>query len=389
MSRRTRTMLTAGAALATMAAATSGPGALAAPGAAADDVPQTVVELQGPRGVDALGHGRTLVTEADGTFSMVVERDGEQPYTAELGRLGTSFAPAVALGRRGVVYLLTGAAEPPEDAAMRSLAGKDPLRAPHEGATLYRWRLGFARPHVVADIAAYQATDPDPADLEDLPSDSNPFGLATLKGGGVLVADAAGNDLLRVRRDGEIETVARLLPRTVKVPPGLPDVPPEEGGPLPPAGTPLPAEAVATSVAVGPNGDWYIGELRGFPATPGTSQVWRVEPGTTDATCDPTRPHRGACTRYANGLTSVVDLAGDRGDLYAVELSRMSWLQLELGTTGAEIGALMRMRRDGDGLHVEEVAPDQLVLPGGVDVADGTTYLTGPVFGPGALARLG
>ncbi|GAA0977697.1 Virginiamycin B lyase [Nocardioides aquaticus] len=387
MSRSRRTILTAGAALAVVMAGASGPGgAQASHSPGSGGPPQTVVDLEGPRGVDALGHGRTLVTEADGTFSMVVERRGEEPYTAELGRLRTDFAPAVAFGRGGTVYLLTGSAAPPEQAAMDKLSGEEPQRVPSAGATLFRWRLGWARPRPVADIGAYQQTDPDPADLEDAPEESNPFGLAALRSGAVLVADAAGNDLLRVRRNGEVETVARLLPRTVEVPAGLPDVPPEEGGPLPPAGTPLPSEGVATSVTVGPDGAWYVGELRGFPATPGTSQVWRVEPGSTDATCDPSHPRRGACTRFADGLTSVVDLGASRRHLYAAELSEQSWLQVELGVPGAEVGAVTRWDRRG--APAGELAPGELVLPGGVD-ADHGVYVTGPVFGPGALLRFG
>lgn len=196
----------------------------------------------------------------------------------------------------------------------------------------------------------------------------------------MLVADAAGNDLLRVRADGSIRTVARLMPREVTVPDGLPG-----------AGTTVPAEAVATSVTVGRDGAWYVGELRGFPGTAGTSQVWRIRPGTTNATCDPERPW-GACSRYADGLTSVVDLgAGPRG-IYAVTLSKQTWLAIEAEPPppGAEVGGLylISSHRHGHRTHVTELVPDQLTLPGGVDVANGTTYVAGPVFGPGALSRI-
>jgi hypothetical protein len=75
--------------------------------------------------------------------------------------------------------------------------------------------------------------------------------------------------------------VARLKPRVVSVPEELPDE--FQGEPLPPAGTPVPSEAVATSVTVGADGSYYVSELRGFPATPGTSQVWRIAPGSVNA----------------------------------------------------------------------------------------------------------
>lgn len=333
---------------------------------------RTVTALDGPRGVDALGGGKTLVAESDGSFSLVVERRRHKPaLVIPLGSVAPGFAPAVAAGRHGTVYVLTGAGEPDTGAA-----------------TLYRWRRGYDEPVPVADIAAYQATDPDPDDLEDFPEDSNPFGLAVLRDGSVLVADAAGNDVLRVRKDGSITTVARLRPRTVEVPDGLPPTDPE-GNPLPPAGTPIPSEAVATSVAVGKDGAIYIGELRGFPATPGTSQVWRVEPGAEGAVCDPEAPDTGDCTLWTDGLTSVVDLAvGKRGVVYALSLSTLSWLAVELGTPGAEIGALNAIIPTRFGRHTHELLAGQLVTPGGVDATRGALYLTGPVFGPGSLSKV-
>ncbi|WP_345530221.1 ScyD/ScyE family protein [Nocardioides endophyticus] len=350
---------------------------------------ETVLDgLDGPRGVDALGHGRTLVTETDGTFSLVLEprhhwhhwrgaRHGSAPRKIELGQVPTNFAPAIAAGRHGTIWLLTGGASPDEPAA-------------DNGATLFKWRPGWAAPVAFADIAEYQESDPDPYDLENLPADSNPFGLAALRDGSVLVADAAGNDLLHVSKSGDIETVARLKPRVVETPEGLPG-----------AGTPATAEAVATSVTVGADGAWYIGELRGYPATPGTSEIWRVRPGTTDAVCDPERPW-GSCKRYADGLASIVDLGAGKKGIYAVTLSKLSWLAVESPTPipGAEIGGLFLVRGDHHGsswrrhghggggtTSITELVPDQLTLPGGVDVAD-APYVVGPVFGPGALAKI-
>ena len=346
--------------------------------------------LDGPRGIDALGHGRTLVTETDGTFSIVLEprhrwrhwraaRHGTEATTIELGRVPTDFAPAIAAGRHGTIWLLTGGATPGQ-----------PTTDAGGGATLFKWRPGWSAPVAVADIAAYQQTDPDPYDLENLPEDSNPFGLAALRDGSVLVADAAGNDLLRVSKRGQIETVARLKPRVVVVPEGL-------GEP----GSTMPAEAVATSVTVGADGYWYVGELRGYPATPGTSEIWRIRPGTTGAVCDPERPW-GSCSRYADGLTSIVDLGAGRKGIYAVTLSKLSWLAVESETPipGAEIGGLFLVsggkshhhhhgygRHGGGTARITELVPDQLTLPGGVDVAD-DPYLVGPVFGPGSLMRI-
>jgi hypothetical protein len=347
------------------------------------DTLEPVVALDSPRGVDALGHGRTLVTEADGTFSLVVEKKHRDPKVIELGSVPAGFiAPAISAGPHGEVYVLTGGGEPGTGAA-----------------TLYRWQWGDDSPTPVFDVAAYQQGDPDPYDLEDFPEDTNPFGVVALRDGSVLVSDAAGNDLIRVWPEtGDAVTVARLKPRVVTVPEGFPATDPE-GNPLPPAGTPLPSEGVATSVTVGPDGYWYVGELRGFPATPGTSEIWRIRPGSVDAVCDPEQPgawrgrhshssHSSSCTRYADGLTSIVDLGADRSSVYAVTLSKQSWFAYESGAAGAEVGGLFRVTRSYGGSRIEELVPDQLILPGGVDVADNDPYVTGPVFGPGALSRI-
>jgi hypothetical protein len=150
----------------------------------------------------------------------------------------------------------------------------------------------------------------------------------------------------------------------------------------------LPSEAVATSVTVGADGYYYVGELRGFPATLGTSQVWRIAPDSVNAVCDPTAPMTGACRRYADGFTSIVALgAGPDGSIYVVELVKRSWLQWELGLADPPVGGLFRIP-PGGGTAIELV-PNQLVLPAGVAVAgNGTVYVTAPVFGPGMIARI-
>ena len=60
-------------------------------------------------------------------------------------------------------------------------------------------------------------------------------------------------------------------------------------------------------MTVGADGAYYIGELRDFPATPGTSQIWRIRPNARNAVCNPKTPQRGPCTRYADGFTSIMD----------------------------------------------------------------------------------
>lgn len=180
----------------------------------------------------------------------------------------------------------------------------------------------------VANLGAFEAdVNPDGGEI-----DSNPFDVAALPGGRALVADAAANALLIVRADGTVDWVATLperlastknLKRLVGCPKAEPDW--EFACDLP---NRIPAQAVATSVAVGPDGAWYVGELKGFPAPRRSSRVWRIEPGTRHAECGSSPD----CSIVVRGLTSIVDLTfGHDGALHAVEIDEDTWLAVELG----------------------------------------------------------
>jgi hypothetical protein len=343
-----------------------------------------VTGLNGPRGV-ALTKGDRKVVYSVGDGSVYEAwAYGKNKGIKLLGTVkgAGGIAPAVDTTAWGTTYAVTG-------------AGAAEGQPPAAGAqTLYKLRPGKS-PQVVANIAKYQAHDPDPYDLENNPTDSNPFGVAALRDGTVLVSDAAGNDLLRVWPNGTINTIARIKPRIVKVPAGLPAADPE-GNPLPPAGTPIPAEGVATSVTVGSDGYYYLGELRGFPATPGTSEIWRIKPGSKGAVCDPAHPYQGNCQRYADGYTSIVDLAGGpHGTLAVVQLARNSWLKWEL-SGGAPSGpnAIGSLYLQFPGKHhkagyKKELVRGKLILPGGTAISRrGQVYVAGPVFGPGSVSRV-
>ena len=315
--------------------------------------------LDGPRGVAVGPAGRLIYAENDGSISELIARGQSAGTARSIGSVpGTYIAPAVAT-YGGATFVLTAGGPPGTGAG-----------------TLYRVTNGTVR--ALADIEAYQLSDLDPYDLNvpPFPEESNPFGVAALGDGSVLVSDAAGNDLLRVYPDGHIVTVARLKPRLVAPPAWLGF----------PAGTMIPSEAVATSVTVGADGYYYVGELRGFPATPGTSQIWRIAPNSVNALCDPAAPTTGPCQRYADGFTSIVDLeAGRDGALYVVELATASWLVGQHG--GSPVGAVFRMPPGGGA--ATELVPGELILPAGVAVADdNSVYVSGPVFGPGALTQV-
>lgn len=204
------------------------------------------------------------------------------------------------------------------------------------GAKLWRVSRGNAR--VVADIEAFEnAHDPDatmgpawkdPAcELDPIGGftagpQSNPYHLAARSGGEALVADAAGNTLLSARTNGAISTVAVFTPPTADGTGSIDEADWLELFQID-ADTTCFVQPVPTSVAIGPDDAIYVGELTGFPATPGLSRVWRLDPGARNVTCPST-----ACTVAFDGLTSVIDLEfGPDGSLYVVEMDVNGWFQ--------------------------------------------------------------
>jgi hypothetical protein len=184
-------------------------------------------------------------------------------------------------------------------------------------------------PQLVANLGKFEKTvNPDGGEI-----DSNPFDLAR-HGNRVLVADAGGNALLIANQRGRVDWVATLpdevvSTQNVKDLVGCPDPPPdaEEICQLPDQ---IPAQGVATSVEIGPDGAYYVTELKGFPAPVGESRVWRIERGTRHAACDADDPD-SPCTVVADGFTSIVDLNFDaEGVARVVELDEASWFAVEV-----------------------------------------------------------
>lgn len=230
---------------------------------------------------------------------------------------------------------------------------------------LYRVSNGNAR--MVADLAAYERdNDPDAfAGLQwkdqlceaidgfSAGPQNNPFNVVGLSGGTALVADAAGNTLLSAKTNGEIDWKAIFTPPTdengdwiVRWDAG------DESGSIPCYVQPVP-----TSVALGPDGYVYVGELTGAVAE-GTglpielSRVWRIPADANNVVCE---EGSGVCEVFLDGLTSVIDLAiGPDGLLYVVELDEMSWISSFVPGLAAG-GTISAYELDGDGTPVKQI----------------------------------
>jgi hypothetical protein len=202
-------------------------------------------------------------------------------------------------------------------------------------------------PTSVASLGPYEAThNPDGgagAGPGDPPIDSDPYGVVAYNGG-IAIADAAANDVLFVNSAGQISTLAVL-----------PLIPEPSGG-----GTVM-AQPVPTSLAVGPDGALYVGELGGAAANDvGDVNVYRIVPGQ-------------APTVYASGLTMIGSIAFDQAGRLLV---------LEIDTAGIDDpspglpapGAIIRINPDGS---KTTLASAGLEFPLGLTVAkDGSVYAT-------------
>ena len=252
-----------------------------------------------------------LETNPDGsllaaeTFLGITElRKGATEFLAELP--GVTGLAAVG---RGNTLAITGGGFGPDELGRR----------------MYRFAGGHLRE--VADLGHFEETvNPDQV-WNDGEPDSNPYNIVGLGGGNALVADAAANAILHVSTNGAVDWVAVLPPQPASTQPlkdlvGCPAGPPD----LCELPAEIQAQPVSTSVAVGPDGAIYAGELTGFPGTPGLSRVWRVEGGARHEVCP-----SASCTEVLSGLTSIVDMAfGPDGQLYVVELDALGWLAIEI-----------------------------------------------------------
>jgi sugar lactone lactonase YvrE len=219
-------------------------------------------------------------------------------------------------------------------ATIGALSGDGP---PEMGAVV---RIEAGRVTEVVNVWDFESDqNPDGFRLE-----SNPYGLAAGPDGNLWVADAAGNDLLKIDPDtGQIEVVAVFD--------GVPSPIPNPG-----RGDAMESDPVPTGVTFDEDGNVYVSLLPGVPFLPGSAKVVKV---TTD----------GDVSDHATGLTMLTDLrTGPDGELYAVSFGRFS----EQGPV-PNSGAIIRVK---EGTESEEILSG-LSFPTSIDFnAGGDAYVT-------------
>lgn len=249
---------------------------------------------------------------------------------------------------------------------------------------------------VVGDIEAFEKEhDPDLFAIDDWKDpacaaasgpftpgpQSNPYHLEASSGNTVIVGDAAGNTVLRVKMNGRVELVALFTP-------------PKDGGgassdsddwiefPFPDADDGFCyVQPVPNSVALDDYGTIYVGELTGVGAL-GVSRVWRIEPGTRDAVCP-----SSDCELLYDDFTSIIDLAlGPEGDLYVVEYDEAGWLTA-FGVGAPAGGTVNRCDAAGGGCQIATLGGDdmeELTFPTSItfDKWGAAWLLENNLFGP-------
>jgi hypothetical protein len=294
--------------------------------------------IQGPEGEVCYGPTGAITRIRGGTQQRILT--GLPSIAAQEGPTagGQATGPHdIVFGDVGPAYITIGLGTNPD---ARATFGEDG----ENFGRLMRFPLGGA-PESAADLAAFEKAS-NPAGG---PLDTNPYG-ALARNGGRVVADAGGNALLHVDADGQITTLAVFPTRQVEAPPFLG---------LPPGST-IPMEPVPTTVALGPDGAYYVGELTGFPFPVDGARVYRVVPGEDPAI-------------FATGFTNIIDIAfAADGSLYVLEIAEDSLLAAQ---GGPPEGALVRVSPDGTTNTV--VLDTGLIAPGGIAISpSGGIYLT-------------
>ena len=178
--------------------------------------------------------------------------------------------------------------------------------------------------------------------------DSHPYAVAALADGAWVVADAGGNDLLKVDKHGNIRVLS-VLPRqpyTITADAagalGLPDCV---------VGAVYNFEAVPTDVEVAPNGRLIVSLLPGGPEDPVLGARGSVVS---------VNPHNGYATKLATGLLGATNVAlGPNGKIFYSELfaGKIGVIEHGKARTYVELGSPLGLTYFKGALYAGTLAP--------------------------------
>jgi hypothetical protein len=249
------------------------------------------------------------------------------------------------------VFVTNGGPTEPKDESGATIS-RDTLAEENPVADLFGWLLLVkhrGKLRRIADLWAFERDVNPDAGVGNPAVDANPVDVLFDRGR-FAVADAGGNAIDLVRPWGRVTNLAVFPNRLVPNPFGGPDVP---------------MQAVPTSVVLGPDRQYYVSQLTGFPFPLGGANVYRVNPRT------------GAVRVVASGFTNIMDLAfGRHGTLYVLEIDHDGLLG------GTSDGGLFAVSRNGTRRQIALPA-GKLTMPGGITVGRDGIYVTNNSGSPG------
>ena len=322
--------LTAAALAAPATAATLTAGALAAPATAATSPAATSTAATSTTALTSSHHPPTVhVLSSDYVFPFQFAVAHGKIYVADSGTSTVSLvgsdAPLVTGPQPGEIAGVDVNRDGPPALAYTSTNyanGQTALTVRRRGGVVTADLSGFEQAQNPDGSQHYGVDNPSQcvidafANLPDAPPatytgilDSHPYSVSDAPGSSWWVADAGGNDLLKVDATGHVSTVS-VLPRqplviTADIAAGL-------GLPDCVVGVTYNFEPVPTDVEQAPNGALYVSTLPGGPEDPSfgaRGSVYRVDPRT------------GHATLVATGFSGATNLAlGPNGKIYVAEL---------------------------------------------------------------------
>jgi hypothetical protein len=272
-----------------------------------------------PGQVTAFVRGQRSVLATDAPFLDDVSSDGPGGFAYTVGEPTNTLTRVDRRGRHAVVDL--GAYE----------AAHNP-----DQVNTYGPRFDLAS---AAGPACWSTVDPELAQGAAPYTgvvDSDVFRTVPLPDGSRAVADAAGNDVLRVSPSGAVSVIAVLPPNVLHMTRADISGPLTDSGAafpqcvldaVPDAGFDFAWEPVPTGLAVGWDGALYVGLLSGGEI-PGGAKVMRID------------LHSGRVEPFAGGFTSVTDIAFGRANtLYVTELFNDDVVQIPTGWSRGKLVA--------------------------------------------------
>ncbi|MBD0292260.1 MAG: ScyD/ScyE family protein [Jiangellaceae bacterium] len=328
--------------------------------AAAQTVSDPIVGgMAGPLSLAVGSDGTVYVAQSFAGTLTAIDKKGGATDLASVP--GASLSGVEALGRGTVTYTtrVPGGPAPVTSAGLWRVQPNGKVR-------LVADLLAFEEENNPDQVNSYGFQDLTPECAAQVPEeiggepytgivDSHPYSVL-LSDGSWIVADAGGNDILRVQANGEISVVAVLSPQPFVV---MAEVAEAQGLPECTIGSTYNFEPVPTDVELGPDGLLYVTLLPGGPEDPSLGargSVYSIDPDT------------GEVALVASGFLGATGLAvAPDGTIYVAELF------------GNRISTV-----SGAGAEPFVEVPS----PAAVEWANGVLYATIDVFGNGSVVTI-